>query len=205
MSDNEFGVTVTVDVTADYPGDAPRACIEYLGVTQGVAPTLTFHVSSLELGGKWENGRCRQFEMNLAARVAAQFFPKEGRSMATKTSATKKSGATHVSLPELLNIVEKDYDPHGILDFKFEEITGEDGKIPEPSLTTDTLAEFLIRELGDIYDPLANAATNIDVAMNVVHSAIEQLRNVEAALWRANNKEPGYAVAISSKTNLHRI
>ncbi len=119
--------------------------------------------------------------------------------------STKKKVEAHLSLPELLNIVENAYDPHGLLDFKFEEITGEDGKIPKPSLTTDTLVEFLIRELGDIYNPLANAATNVDVAMDVVHVAIEELRNVEAALWRANNKQPGYAAAISSKTHFYRI
>lgn len=143
--------------------------------------------------------------MNLAAHAAAQLFHKKGRSMTTKTSTTKKSEATHISLPELLNIVEKAYDHHGVLDFKFAEITGEDGKIPQPSLTTDTLVEFLIREFADIYNPFANAATNIEVAMDVMHTAIEELRNVEAALWRANNEEPGYAVAISSKTNFHRI
>lgn len=47
-------MTVTVDVTADYPGDAPLACIEDLGVTHKVARTLTFQVSNLESGGKWE-------------------------------------------------------------------------------------------------------------------------------------------------------
>jgi hypothetical protein len=109
--------------------------------------------------------------------------------MATKRSTNKK----RISLPELLSIVEKGYDPDGDLALTFTEITGKDGRIPQPSMTGDTLAEFLIRELGDVCNPRAGAVTNVQIAQDAVHSAIEQLMDVEAALSRANYKEGGYA------------
>jgi hypothetical protein len=124
--------------------------------------------------------------------------------MATKKSTKKKRVALRISLPELLSIVEKAYDPDGYLDVTFDEITGKDGRIPQPSLTSDTLAEFLIRELGDVYRPRAGAATNVETARDAVHSAIEQLMDVETALLQANYKEGGYFEHTSSaKLKLH--
>jgi hypothetical protein len=111
--------------------------------------------------------------------------------MATKKSTKKKRVVKRIALPELLDIVEKAYD--GELDFTFQEITGKDGRIPQPSLIGDTLAEFLIRELGDVYNRRAGAATNVQIAQDAVHSAIEQLIDVETALIQANYQEGGYS------------
>jgi hypothetical protein len=58
--------------------------------------------------------------------------------------------------------------------------------MPQPSLTGDTLAKILIREMGNVYNPRAGVTTNVEIARNAVHSAIEQLMNVETALIQAN-------------------
>jgi hypothetical protein len=52
--ENVYGVTITADVTADIPGEAPRAFIEDLGICRETALALIFHVSNLKSGEKWE-------------------------------------------------------------------------------------------------------------------------------------------------------
>ena len=53
-NENQYGVTVTADVTAETPGEAPRGFIKDLGITREAALGLSFHVSNLKSGEKWE-------------------------------------------------------------------------------------------------------------------------------------------------------
>jgi hypothetical protein len=113
--------------------------------------------------------------------------------MATKKTIIARRAVKCITLPELLNIVEKAYDPEGFLVPSFVEVIDENGKLVKPGEMGDTQADFLIRELGQVFKPHAGASTNLDIAAETVNSAIRQLMAVEAALLRANYGEGGYA------------
>lgn len=49
----------------------------------------------------------------------------------------------------------------------------------------DTLADFVVRELRDVFDPKADHEANLREARRAMESAVKQLRNVEGALHRA--------------------
>jgi hypothetical protein len=54
--EDQYGVTVTLPVKAWYPGEVPETFIKCLGISRDTAHTygLTFHVSNLFSGDKWE-------------------------------------------------------------------------------------------------------------------------------------------------------
>jgi len=57
-----------------------------------------------------------------------------------------------------------------------------------------------------VYNPRAGAATNVEIATVAVHSAIEQLMDVEAALHQANYREGGYFESTSAaKSKINSI
>lgn len=82
--------------------------------------------------------------------------------MAIKKSKIKHRTAKRIKLTEMLKVVEAAYDPDGVLERSFAEIGSEDGKIPTPALTDDTLAEFLIREMGSVFNHRAGRKTNLN-------------------------------------------
>jgi hypothetical protein len=108
--------------------------------------------------------------------------------MATKKN-TKKRVTRRITLPEILQIAEKGYDKDGDGDVSWSELIDIKGKLIRPGGAQDTLVDFLIREIGDFYNPRAGRSTNLATAEVAVHSAIEQLIDVETALLRARFKE----------------
>lgn len=104
--------------------------------------------------------------------------------MATKKSITgKKRVVKRISLPELLSIIEKGYGNDMMPEWS--SVLDKRGKLVKPGDLGDTLAIFLIREIGEFYNPRAGATTNLDSAAEAVRTAIEELVRVEAALLRA--------------------
>lgn len=103
--------------------------------------------------------------------------------------ATKKNTNKRITLPEILQIAEKGYDKDGEGDVPWSELIDIKGKLIRPGVAQDTLVDFLIREIGDFYNPRALRSTNLASAEVAVHLAIEQLINVETALIRARFKE----------------
>jgi hypothetical protein len=108
--------------------------------------------------------------------------------MATKKN-TKKRVTKRITLPEILQIAETSYDKDGDGDVPWSELIDIKGKLIRPGGAQDTLVDFLIREIGDFYNPRACRSTNLATAEVAVHSAIEQLIDVETALLRARFKE----------------
>ncbi len=106
--------------------------------------------------------------------------------MATKKKTNKRRKPARIALPEILSIIEKAYDPDGELSASFEEVTDKNGKLVTPDELGDTLADFLIRKMGDVFNKRAGRRANLDTAADAVNSAIRQLMDVEAALLRAN-------------------
>jgi hypothetical protein len=145
---------------------------------------------------QWGREQTLPTSSSLERRIHTQINPAHKAKMTTK-KRTKRRAAKRITLPELLSIVGKSYDPKGDLGFRFDEITNNNGRVPEPSLTCDTLAEFLIREIGDVFNPRAGDTMNLSIAAYAVNTAIRQLVNVEATLvtlLMANCDGDGYRV-----------
>ena len=106
--------------------------------------------------------------------------------MAPKKKTTKRKTKARITLLQILTIIENAYDPDSFLERRFNEIADKNGRISSPSLMGDTLAEFLIREMGDVFSKRAGRRANLDIAAEAVGSAVKQLMDVEAALVRAN-------------------
>lgn len=105
--------------------------------------------------------------------------------MAQKKATKTKRAANRITLPEILGIIEKAYDPDGLLASTFAEVTDDKGHLTHPDDLQDTLAVFLIREMREVFNKRAGAKTNLEQAAETIRSAIEQLVRVEGALLQA--------------------
>jgi hypothetical protein len=78
----------------------------------------------------------------------------------------------HLSLVELLNIADEAYDD-GYLAEYFDPGTG-----ASRTGLGDTLAEFIVREIRDTFDPNATRSQQLEEARRVLMNAIDDLENV---------------------------
>ena len=77
-----------------------------------------------------------------------------------------------LSLVELLNIANEAYDD-GYLAEYFDPATG-----AARAGSGDTLAEFIVREIRDTFDPNATRSQQLEEARRVLMNAIDDLENV---------------------------
>jgi hypothetical protein len=91
-----------------------------------------------------------------------------------------------ISLRELVRIAAKAYNNDEELngsDSAWDHVIDNNGRLVARGKLGDTLADFIIIELADTYDPKASRADQIDVAVGVMESASDQLARVNAAFF----------------------
>ena len=89
-----------------------------------------------------------------------------------------------MTLVELLNIANKSYPDHYLSEYYNEEgnYTGDLG-------LSDTLAEFIVREITDTYEASLSSEDQLAVAAAILRVAIDELNDVIIALsWEAVNE-----------------
>ena len=77
-----------------------------------------------------------------------------------------------MKLSEIIAIADRTY-PDGLVQMYFEDPEGQHG---------DTLAEFIVRELQDVYDAEASDEDQLSEAARVMRRARDELESVGAAL-----------------------
>jgi hypothetical protein len=91
-----------------------------------------------------------------------------------------------ISLRELVRIAAKAYnneeDLHGG-ESAWDHVIDGNGRLIARGKLGDTLADFILVELADTYDPKAGRADQIEVAVGVMESASDQLARVNAAFF----------------------
>ncbi len=91
-----------------------------------------------------------------------------------------------ISLRELVRIAAKAYnndeDMHGG-ESAWDHVIDGNGRLIARGTLGDTLADFIMVELADTYDPKARCADQIEVAVGVMESASDQLARVNAAFF----------------------
>jgi hypothetical protein len=91
-----------------------------------------------------------------------------------------------ISLRELVRIAAKAYnneeDQHGS-ESAWDHVIDGNGRLIARGTLGDTLADFIMVELADTYDPKAGRADQIEVAVGVMESASDQLVRVNAAFF----------------------
>ena len=91
-----------------------------------------------------------------------------------------------ISLRELVRIAAKAYnneeDLHGG-ESAWDHVIDCNGRLIARGTLGDTLADFIIIELADTYDPKAARADQIEVAVGVMESASDQFARVNAAFF----------------------
>jgi hypothetical protein len=91
-----------------------------------------------------------------------------------------------ISLRELVRIAAKAYnneeDLHGS-ESAWDHVIDGNGRLIARGTLGDTLADFIMVELADTYDPKAGRADQIEVAVGVMESASDQLVRVNAAFF----------------------
>ena len=91
-----------------------------------------------------------------------------------------------ISLRELVRIAAKAYnneeDLHGG-ESAWDHVIDGNGRLVARGKLGDTLADFIMIELADTYDPKAGRADQIEVAVGVMESASDQLARVNAAFF----------------------
>jgi hypothetical protein len=91
-----------------------------------------------------------------------------------------------ISLRELVRIAAKAYnneeDLHGS-ESAWDHVIDGNGRLVARGKLGDTLADFIMIELADTYDPKAGRADQIEVAVGVMESASDQLARVNAAFF----------------------
>ena len=91
-----------------------------------------------------------------------------------------------ISLRELVRIAAKAYnndeDMHGG-ESAWDHVIDNNGSLVARGTLGDTLADFIMVELADTYDPKAGRADQIEVAVGVMESASDQLARVNAAFF----------------------
>lgn len=83
-----------------------------------------------------------------------------------------------MKLSEIIAIADAAY-PDGLVQAYFDEPDGQHG---------DTLAEFIVRELGDAYDADASSQEQLAEAVRVMQRAMDELEAVVAALEGEANR-----------------
>ena len=91
-----------------------------------------------------------------------------------------------ISLRELVRIAAKAYNNdkelHGD-ESAWDHVIDGNGRLIAHGTLGDTLADFIMVELADTYDPTAVRAEQIEVAVGVMESASDQLARVNAAFF----------------------
>ena len=91
-----------------------------------------------------------------------------------------------ISLHELVRIAAKAYNNdeelHGD-ESAWDHVIDGNGRLIARGTLGDTLADFIMVELADTYDPKARRADQIEVAVGVMESASDQLARVNAAFF----------------------
>jgi len=85
-----------------------------------------------------------------------------------------------MKLSEIIAIADQAY-PDGLVQMHFEDPKGEHG---------DTLAEFIVRELQDVYDAEASSQDQLAEAVQAMRRARDELEGVLAALEREADCAP---------------
>jgi len=91
-----------------------------------------------------------------------------------------------ISLRELVRIAAKAYNNDKALrgdESAWDHVIDGNGRLIARGKLGDTLADFIIIELADTYDPKASRADQIEVAVGVMESASDQLARVNAAFF----------------------
>ena len=91
-----------------------------------------------------------------------------------------------ISLRELVRIAAKAYNNDEELngsDSAWDHVIDGNGRLIARGTLGDTLADFIMVELADTYDPKAGRADQIEVAVGVMESASDQLVRVNAAFF----------------------
>jgi hypothetical protein len=84
-----------------------------------------------------------------------------------------------ISLRELIQTAAAAYD-----DGPWDHLIDQRGKLIRPDEAGDTLVDFIIRELGDTYDPDATRAQQIEAAFQAMSKAESQVNDVTLAIGR---------------------
>jgi hypothetical protein len=91
-----------------------------------------------------------------------------------------------ISLRELVRIAANAYNNdeelHGD-ESAWDHVIDGNGRLIARGTLGDTLADFIMVELADTYDPKARRADQIEVAVGVMESASDQLARVNAAFF----------------------
>ena len=91
-----------------------------------------------------------------------------------------------ISLRELVRIAAKAYNNEEDLpgsESAWDHVIDGNGQLIARGTLGDTLADFILVELADTYDPKASRADQIEVAVGVMESANDQLARVNAAFF----------------------
>jgi hypothetical protein len=90
-----------------------------------------------------------------------------------------------ISLRELVRIAAKAYiddDNPDRDEFSWDEVINSNGRLVARGKLGDTLAEFIILELAETYDPKARREDQLEEAERLMNSALAQLSRVSQAL-----------------------
>ncbi len=91
-----------------------------------------------------------------------------------------------MKLKELLDLADKAYASEGILDLKsyYDEEVGNPANLDEPG---DTLAQFIVIELAETFDPELDDEGQLQEAMRVIDAAEKDLNRVWMALFERSS------------------
>jgi hypothetical protein len=88
---------------------------------------------------------------------------------------------SHISLPDLIRTAARVYDPDEYPE-GWDHLIDVRGKLLKKGEMDDPLVEFIIAELGNTYDPLADRAGQIEVAVQAMRLIGDQVQDVAIAL-----------------------
>ena len=94
-----------------------------------------------------------------------------------------KQQQNSISLRELVRIAAAAYNIDDGNESSWDEVIDSNGRLVARGKLGDTLADFIMIELADTYDPKAGRANQIEVAVGVMESASDQLARVKAAFF----------------------
>jgi hypothetical protein len=92
---------------------------------------------------------------------------------------------SHISLPDLIRTAARVYDPNEYPE-GWDHLIDAQGKLLKKGETDDPLVELIIVELGNTYDPLADRADQIEVAVQSMRLIGDQVQDVAIALALAD-------------------
>jgi hypothetical protein len=95
-----------------------------------------------------------------------------------------------MTLLKIIKIANKAY-PDGLILQAYKQMEYDLGMGPDTGKVGDGLAEFIVREITETYDPKAGTRAQLREAHRVIETATRELESIGRAIWEARCKLAG--------------